>query len=331
MQTVPDIRLPGLDAVKATAIALVVLIHAAPEGPAWYDRHVVEGTLRLGVPAFLLVTGFLAGLRAWSRRRLAAGCLRFLRLHVIWGLFHWAVSILRDGLPERLGWKAALLHFGEASWAGQFYFVVLVQVFFVAGVLLPEGAWRRPAAVGASAVAALGGFALLGAAPGLAGELGLSPWAARPFTIGSAVWLWFYYFAFGAWLGGQARDGSGRLSRLDGRSAAALVGAAALVAAAGWPSPAALAPSHPYARLPILLGATLIGLALPSLARRQVPRWIGRIGTETFGVFVLNPAILSLFGGSTGPVGSWLRAAATLAVAVPLTSRLRGRAGWIFP
>jgi peptidoglycan/LPS O-acetylase OafA/YrhL len=321
--------------VKAVAIALVVLIHAAPEQPAWYARHVVEGAARLGVPAFLLVTGFLAGLRAWSRRRLVAGCLRFLRLHVIWGLFYWAVSILRDGLPERLGWKAALLHFGEASWAGQFYFVIVVQVFFVAGVLLPDGAWRRAPVVGASAAAALGGFALLGAAPALAADLGLSPWAARPFAIGSAVWLWFYYFALGAWLGERSRDAAGPLSRLGGRGAGALVAAAVLVAAAGWPSAAALAPPHPYARLPILVGATLIGLCLPSLARRPVPRWVQRTGTETFGVFVLNPAILSLWsglaGGPAGLAGSWLRAAATVAVAVPLTSRLRRRAGWLLP
>ena len=53
-----DARLPGLDAVKAAAISLVVLIHAAPPGPEWYDRHVVGGAARLGVPGFLLVTGY---------------------------------------------------------------------------------------------------------------------------------------------------------------------------------------------------------------------------------------------------------------------------------
>jgi peptidoglycan/LPS O-acetylase OafA/YrhL len=171
----------------------------------------------------------------------------------------------------------------------------------------------------------------------LAAQLGLSGWAARPLTSGSAVWLWFYYFAFGAWLGDGARAGTGPLSRLDGRTSAALVAAGALVAAAGWPSLAALAPANPdpYARLPILLGATLIGLCLPTLARRGAPRLLQRVGAETFGVFVLNPAILAfwngLAGASAGLAGSWLRAAATLAVAVPLTSRLLRRAGWLLP
>jgi peptidoglycan/LPS O-acetylase OafA/YrhL len=319
--------------VKAVAIALVVLIHAAPGRPAWYDDHVIEGAARLGVPAFLLVSGFLAGRRAWPRRRLALGCLRFLRLHVVWGLFYWGVSILRDGLPDRLTWKAALLHFGEASWAGQFYFVIVVQIFFVAS-LLPERAWRRPAAVCVSAAAALAGIALLGAAPGLAAGLGLPGWTTRALTTGSAVWLWFYYFSLGACLGERSRDGAGALARLGAGSAAGLLAAAALVAGAGWPR---LGPpgGDPYARLPILVGATLLGLCLPSLAHRGAPRLLRRLGAETFGVFVLNPAILALWAGVAGSggglVGSWLRAAATVAVAAPLTSLLRRRASWLVP
>lgn len=337
MPPAPESRLPGLDAVKALAIALVVLIHAAPPGPGWYAQHVVGGAARLGVPAFLLVTGFLAGARAWPRRRLAAGSARFLRLHVIYGLFYWALSILRDGPPDRLTWKVALLPFGEASYPGQFYFVIVVQILFVAGVLLPEGAWRRASAVWLSAAAALGGIALLATAPSLTRELGLSAWAARPFTTASAVWLWFYYFALGAWLGEHARDRAGRLSRLHGRSAAAMIGAGVLVAGAGWPSLAALATPqpNPYARLPILIGATLVGLCLPSLAARSAPRVLQRLGAETFGIFVMNPALLSLWSGFAGAatslVGSWLRAAATVAVAAPLTSLLRRRARWLLP
>jgi peptidoglycan/LPS O-acetylase OafA/YrhL len=336
--SVTDTRLPGLDAVKAVAICLVVLIHAAPPQPAWYAHHVVDGAARLGVPAFLLVTGFLAGQRAWSRRRLRLGCVRFLRLHVVWGLFYWGVSILRDGMPDRLTWKAALLHFGEASWAGQFYFVVVVQIFFVAGVLLPEGAWRRPLAVCVSAAGALAGIALLGAGAELAAQLGLRGPAARPFTTGSAVWLWFYYFSLGAWLGERARDPVAALPRLAGWSLAALIGGGMLAAAVGWPSLAerATPEARPYARLPILFGATLVALALPGLARRRTaPRALQRLGTETFGVFVLNPAILLLWSGLAGATSSlfasWLRAAATVGVGIPLTSFLRRRASWLVP
>jgi surface polysaccharide O-acyltransferase-like enzyme len=336
MAASPDTRLAGLDAVKAVAISLVVLIHAAPPRPAWYQEHVIEGAARLGVPAFLLVTGFLAGSRSWSRRRLLLGCGRFLRLHVLWSLFYWGVSVLRDGPPERLTWKSALLHFGEGSWAGQFYFVVVVQIFLLAA-LLPEAAWRQPVVVAASAAAALAGMALLGAGTSLGAELGLGEWAARPLTAGSAVWHWFYYFSLGAWLGETARDPVRRLPSLPGWGTAALIGAGVLIAAAAWPG-SATAPAPglaPYARLPILLGATLVGLALPSLASRAAPRALLRLGAETFGVFVLNPAILSLWNGLAGAAtslpGSWLRAAATVAVAAPVASLLRRRAGWLLP
>jgi peptidoglycan/LPS O-acetylase OafA/YrhL len=331
----PDTRLPGLDAAKAVAIVLVVLIHAAPPRPAWYEEHVIEGAARLGVPVFLLVTGFLAGRRAWSRQRLLRGWLRFLRLHVLWGFFYWGVSLLRDGAPDRLGWKAALLHFGEGAWAGQFYFVVVVQILFVAA-LLPEGAWRHPAAVAVSAAAAVAGIALLGAGPSLAAELGLGGWASRPLTMGNAVWHWFYYFSLGAWLGERARDPAGLLSRLAGWGTVALIGAGVLVAGAAGMGGAALPPpGAPYARLPILVGATLIGLSLPSLAGRAAPRALRRLGANTFGVFVLNPAILLLWSGFAGAtsslLGSWMRAAATVAVALPIASLLRRRAGWLLP
>jgi peptidoglycan/LPS O-acetylase OafA/YrhL len=333
----PEQRLPGLDAVKAVAIALVVLIHAAPRDPAWYDRCIVGGVARLGVPAFLLVTGFLAGLRAWPRERLAASGLRFLRLHVLYGFFYWAIAIALHGPPERLTWKAALLHFGEASYPGQYDFLVLVQTFFVAGWLLPEGAWRRPGALAASASAAATGLWLLAAAPSLCAQLGLPAWVARPFTTGTAVWLWFYYFALGACLGDRARAGTGALSRLGGRAAAGLfAGATALAAAGGMRAPGpGVAPVDPYARLPIFLGATLVALCLPSLAARRVPRALRRLGADTFGVFVLNPAILSLLGAlggaAAGLAGSWLRAVATVALALPITALLRRRARWCLP
>ncbi len=330
-------RLPGLDAVKGVAIAMVVLIHAAPTEPAWYDRHFIGGIARLGVPVFLLVTGFLASFREWTRARLAAACSRFVRLHVIYGLLYWAFAIARDGMPERLTWKGALLPFAEASWPGQFYFLVLIQTFFVSGVLLPEGAWRRPAMVVVSGVTALAGFSMIGAAPSVCAELGLPVWVARPFTTGSAVWLWFYYFTLGAYLGEWARRSGDVPSGVDARAAAVLVTAGVLIAAVGLPTGPVVGgePTFPYARLSILVGATLVGLCLPFLARQSAPRAVQRIGAATFGVFVLNPAILGVllaFGGATSGIpGSWLRAAGTIAVAVPLTSLLRRRVRWLLP
>ena len=64
-------RLAGLDALKGVSILMVVLIHAVPEGPDWYQDHVVNGIARLAVPSFLIVTGFLNGLMGSSRAKLA--------------------------------------------------------------------------------------------------------------------------------------------------------------------------------------------------------------------------------------------------------------------
>jgi peptidoglycan/LPS O-acetylase OafA/YrhL len=151
------------------------------------------------------------------------------------------------------------------------------------------------------------------------------------------VWLWFYYFALGAWLGACSRDTSARLSRLRW-AALALVAGGVLVASGVAPEiAAAFQPpaSAPYAHPSILLGATLVGLALPSLAGCAAPRALRRLGADTFGVFVLNPAVLLLWSGLAGAassvVDSWLRAAATVVLTLPLASLLRRRAAWLLP
>jgi surface polysaccharide O-acyltransferase-like enzyme len=312
-------RLPGLDGLKGVAILLVIAIHAAPESAPAYHARVLDGPARLAVPLFLTITGFLAARKATPQPRLRAHFRRFVWLHLLYGALYALVRFATHGLPEDFTLRALLRPFGVAAWAGQFYLPVLIQVYFVAGYLLPQSALRHPATLGLSAVAAVAGvFALDTAhASGLsAGRLWL------PAVLANGVWCWFVYFALGAQLG--ARYGApARLGR-------ALLPLAAGVAVSslgipGWPDWGE--PSQPYARLPILLAAALVALSLPALAARSLGGGLERLGAQSFGLYVLNPLILgvlaSLAGPPPTPAQSWLHVAATAALGLPLTLGLR--------
>ncbi len=324
-------RLPGLDELKGLAIIAVVMIHATPDGAVAYRDHFIQGIPRLAVPLFLIVTGYLAGFRDTPRARLAGYFRKILALHVFYGAFYWGVSLLRDGVPDALTWKAALLHFWTGSYMGQFYLVVLVQVFFVAGIALPERAWRSGTAVGVSALAAVAGIAGLevhaagGAGPAL-------EWLGRARE--NPVWLWFYPFSLGGFLGAEQRRAE------EGGVAPGLAWPLGLALASGLVvSGAALLDSNgpilPYARMSILVGTTLLALAVPGLARRQASAPLRRLGRETFGIYVLNPAILALLYALAGrpehAAVSWLYAAATVAMGFGASLVLRRIAPWLFP
>jgi peptidoglycan/LPS O-acetylase OafA/YrhL len=328
-------RLPGLDAVKGLSILGVVVIHAAPPGPSLYHEHVVSGLARLAVPCFLVVTGYLAGIKASSRGRMRSYLVEFLRLHLIYGAFYWAVELARRGIPEALTLKEALLHFGEASYPGQYYFVILIQVFLLAWAL-PERLWKAPAAPllwAAVALLALGVLLARGPSDGARPDALAQRIALRALTTAHGAWLWFYYFALGAWLGDRARRGL-RPPLAAGAACAAAGIAVATLALPDWPysgSPPAL----PYARVPIYVGATLVALGLPALARLSFPRPLTAIGAESFTIFVLNPALLLvlalLFGRATTLATSWLYVALTLAMAWALARPLRRWAPFAVP
>jgi surface polysaccharide O-acyltransferase-like enzyme len=322
-------RLAGLDGLKGAAILGVVLIHAAPPGPSWYLRHVTNGIACLAVPCFLLVTGYLAGRSRAGHGKLAGYAWKFLRLHVAYGLFYWAVELVREGarVPTL---KSALLHFGEAAYPGQYYFVILVQVFFVSGYLLPERFWRHAGAVIATFVLTLVGFLLIRFAPAWQDEaLPLTRAAAHALGSGSGVWLWLYYFTLGAFIGDRSQSGQMPGWVPGARVATTLValGVAAAGGAGTTPFDWDGVTGTPYTRLPILVGATLLGLALPSLAHWDAPVWLRQTGRDSFGVFVFNPALLmagfALLGVPEGPGRSWLYVALVVAVAVPATRLLR--------
>ena len=320
-------RLGGLDALKALAILGVVAIHAAPGEPSAYERHVVGGVLRLAVPVFLVVSGFLAGWKRTDRDRFAAYFRRFLGLHLVYGAFYWLVEIVRSGRLEWPGVKGALLHFGEAAWPGQFYFVILIQLFGLAAFVLPGGFWRSPVWLAASAAAAGLGIAalLLAHEPPDAGCLGA---LARVAASGSGIWLWLWYFALGGWLGDRARAGRLPAALSDRWVGLGLLALGVALAALDWP-PFGDVHLDPYARASILTAASLVGLAVPALAGVLPPRPLRRLGAASFGVFVLNPALLfaihGAFGAARGAWVSWLMVATVVIAAVPLTEWLRAR------
>ena len=319
-------RQPGLDGLKGLAIVLVVLIHAAPEQPAWYTAHFVGGFSRLAVPVFLVITGFLAGWKAADRRRFQRQALTFLRLHVVYGVFYWGVNLLLHGSGP-LTPKSVLLRFGEAAWPGQYYLVVLVQTFVVAGVLLPERFWHSRAWLVLSGGAAVAGLGLVSAAADLADALALPRVGFRILATASGVWLWFFYFALGAALGARRRQDAAPPLGM-GASLAAL-GAALALATSGFPHlPDWGDPErYPYARLSVVAGTTLVALVLPRLAPLPAPAWLARLGVDSFGIYVLNPALLMTMAAVLGPplgvADSLARAGVTIAVALPLVALLR--------
>lgn len=322
-------RLAGLDAVKAAAIALVVLIHAAPVEPSAYRSQVIQGLARLAVPIFLVVTGYLAGRKGTSRDKLAGYFRRFLALHLGYGAFYWALDLVHHGAPGTLTPKAVLLHFGAGAYAGQFYFAILLQLFFLAAFALPERFWRRAAWLPVSAAAALGGALLLQAEPDGGTPLG---WIARARE--NPFWLWLFYFQLGGLLGARAADATLRALAPGRAFPAALLVAGVAVVVLGAPPPGAEGTLR-YARVSILAGSTLVALAVPALAALSAPAWLRGLGRESFGIYVLNPAILGVLfswaGQPATPWGSWLFAGITLASAFAATRVLRRYAPFALP
>ena len=77
------------------------------------------------------------------------------------------------------------------------------------------------------------------------------------------------------------------------------------------------------------MGSTLIALALPALARLTAPAFVERMGVESFGIFVFNPAILGVlflgFGLPSTPRASWLYVGLTVPVALLVAPFVRRR------
>lgn len=337
-------RLPGLDVTKGLAAIGVVAIHAAPAAPSAYVDHVVGGLARLGVPAFLVVSGMALAIRGVSGQRFRTEFRRFLRLHLVWSAVYWIVVEVAVGVstPRTLKWM--LLRFGEGAYPGQYYFIVVLQIF---AVLAAIDLLRDPLRLGVSREGRFWTSTPFAVASALAAAVGLSLFASPQFfafgetlprvawrVVGGAnvVWLWMIFFALGAWVGERVRRGSALTGPAAAKALALGAAALALLAWPRFPAPRPETLNYPYASLVLYLGAICIPFALGHFASRPAPRWLCAIGERSFGVFVLNPGLLIglqfLWGAPESVFASWLHVGVTIAVACALTRPLERLVPW---
>lgn len=328
-----DERLEGLDTLKGLAIVLVVAIHAAPSAAPAYHEHVLNGPARLAVPLFFSVSGFLIGMRWPPQARLAGYFRRFLGLHLLYGALYWALEPLRLGSYAPVTLKSALLHFAAHAYPGQFFLFALPQLYFLLAFVVPERARSGTALLAGSLALATAtvGWISVDFAAGVAGPL------ERIVTgnLRVSACLWLFPFTLGIWLGRRL----GVLAPTRGGIAAALLLAALAIAISAFDLPRTVAPADvrhlAYARWSILIGSALLALALPWAAASLRVAPLASLGRESFGIFVLNPLIISVLTRAAGMpetvAESLLLTAATLGLAFALTRWLRPRIPFAFP
>jgi peptidoglycan/LPS O-acetylase OafA/YrhL len=325
-------RLGGLDALKGIAIVLVVAIHAAPgEGSAYY-QYAIAGVARLAVPLFLMISGFLIGTGQPPREKLVGYFWKFVRLHLLYSAFYWATEPWGVGAWRELTLKNALMHFAPFSFPGQFYLFVLPQIWFVFAFLVPSrlrsttGLLLASLAIAAATIAFVASCMSSGRSP--------LPWWALGHA--SATLLgWLYPFTLGIWVG--ARAAAGPFARLGGPACGLLAAAAAAIVA--FDLPVTDGPYYlrhfGYLRWSLLIGMTLLALALPWLARNLRLPPFEALGRESFGVYVFNPLVLGLlilgFGVVTDVPRSLAYGAVMIAVSFVVSRPLRRRIPFAFP
>jgi peptidoglycan/LPS O-acetylase OafA/YrhL len=311
----------------------VVAIHAAPSGAPDYQRYVIAGIARLAVPLFLVISGFLIGRSRPPQAKLVGYFWKFVRLHLLYGAFYWALEPVTLGGYRDLAPKNVLMHFAAFAYPGQYYLFVLPQIYFLFGFVIPEP-WRsRTVLLAASLLLAAGCVAILSAslASGSAAPL---PAVVAGHAEATCV-LWLFAFTAGVWIG--AREGRAPVARV-GRAGSLLLAAAATTLAVLELPPtdgALYVKQFAYARWSILIGTALLAGALPWTSRSLRLGPLEALGRESFGVFVLNPAILALLKLGLGHAETLSRSllylAATLAIAYGLTRWLRPRLPFAFP
>jgi surface polysaccharide O-acyltransferase-like enzyme len=295
------LRLDGADALRALAAVAVVVVHTChwPLQNAGADLRTwawVDLASRFCVPAFVVLSGLLLGLRDGARERPGAFLRRRLRRTLLPFLV-WAPVYCAAGL-----WLTGDIAGGAVGgWllggAGHLYFLLLVPQLYLAYLVWPRRLettlWL---AAGALALQlALGALRLAGPMPPALDRLALwHGYQLLPFWIG--------YFALGV--------AAGRL--LARRRDAGDHPRAALACLAVVPAALALLVASPVTRLrygefaqgtgaflrpllvPVVLSLTAaVLLGAPALLRR-LP-WLGRpvraLSRDSLGVYILHPLI----------------------------------------
>jgi surface polysaccharide O-acyltransferase-like enzyme len=295
------LRLEGADALRALAAVAVVVVHTChwPLQDSGADLRTwawVDLASRFCVPAFVVLSGLLLGLRGGARERPGAFLRRRLRRtllpFVVWAPVYCAAGLWITGDIRGGGVGGWLL-----GGAGHLYFLLLVPQLYLAYLVWPRRLeptlWL---AAGAMALQlALGTLRLAGPMPPALDRLALwHGYELLPFWIG--------YFAVGV--------AAGRL--LARRRDAGDHPRAALPCLAAVPATLALLVASPVTRLrygefaqgtgaflrpllvPVVLaltGAVLLGA--PALLRR-LPRLGGPVralSRDSLGVYILHPLI----------------------------------------
>jgi fucose 4-O-acetylase-like acetyltransferase len=285
------------------------------------------------VPLFLIISGFLIGSRQSSRAKLRLYFRKFLRLHVLYGALYWILEPLRGLEYAPITLKGVLMHFAGAAYAGQFYLFVLPQLYFVLAFLVPERFWGSTKLLLGSLLLGAGTVALLAWSFETRGADPM--WRLLASQEKSLVFLWLFPFCLGMWVGVRFASAP----RAPGSAAFCLLLVVLALSAAALDLPATAGAEHadqfPYARWSIGLGAALLAFTLPWVSRSLRLSQVGALGRESFGIFVLNPFILSVLQGQLGAATSvpesMLHTAVTLGIAFPLTRALRKRIPIAFP
>ena len=301
-------RLDGLDLLKALAAISVVLIHAAPRDGDFYLEHVNAGLLRLGVPLFLGISGYLAARSSLSRARFREYFWRFLRLHILWALVYWALAYSQGatGVPTSL--RAVAVRFADGAYPGQYYFVILLQTYALCAVLPDRRGHHFCGSRGSLLLGVIAsGLSLTLHAVLLRGPLGLPPWLEAVLSSANGLWLWWIFFAAGAFAGQREREGVWPMGSAASAAGAALACVVAFTAVPEFP-PAGDFSYAPYARVTVQVASVLLVLSLPGLAGGVAPSPLRLLGQRSFGVFVLNPALLYGLSLLVAPAVEWPQA-----------------------
>lgn len=298
-------RLAGADALRAIAAIAVVVVHTdhwplQDSGADQLTWSNLDQSMRFCVPAFVLLSGLLLGIRGapprpgpFLRRRLRRTLLPF----AVWTPVYLAIGLWLTGDIEPGGIRSWL-----GGGAGHLYFLLLIPQLYVAYLLWPRRLTPtlRLAVAAMALQLALGGLRLAAPMPGPLGWLALwRGYELFPFWIG--------YFAAGVAAGRLLADHRGRDDHPRAALACLLALPAALVLLLLSPvtdlrhgdfaqgTGAFLRPSLVPVAI-TLAGAVVLGT--PAALRRLPRLWppLRTLSTHSLGIYITHPLFAYLLG-----------------------------------